>query len=142
MSDNASTPAAGMPQAGMPQAGMPCPRCRVDLMMTERQGVEIDYCPKCRGVWLDRGELDKIIERNAQYSTGTPPEVPTSAPPGQSPWAQPSAAPPGAQPAAPPPGWGQGYDQGHGGHGGHGGGHGGGQYGGRGHNSFLGRLFG
>ena len=40
-----------------------CPNCRVDLVMAERQGVEIDYCPKCRGVWLDRGELDKIIER-------------------------------------------------------------------------------
>lgn len=42
---------------------MNCPTCNVDLQMTERQGVEIDYCPKCRGVWLDRGELDKIIER-------------------------------------------------------------------------------
>jgi Zn-finger nucleic acid-binding protein len=37
----------------------------VDLVMSERQGVEIDYCPKCRGVWLDRGELDKILERGA-----------------------------------------------------------------------------
>ncbi len=46
-------------------AGMPCPVCRVSLVMSERQGVEIDYCPKCRGVWLDRGELDKIIERSA-----------------------------------------------------------------------------
>jgi Zn-finger nucleic acid-binding protein len=36
----------------------------VELKMTERQGVEIDYCPQCRGVWLDRGELDKIIERS------------------------------------------------------------------------------
>jgi uncharacterized protein len=36
--------------------------------MADRQGVEIDYCPKCRGVWLDRGELDKIIERSADYS--------------------------------------------------------------------------
>jgi uncharacterized protein len=44
--------------------GMPCPVCKVGLVMTERQGVEIDYCPKCRGVWLDRGELDKIIERS------------------------------------------------------------------------------
>jgi hypothetical protein len=35
-----------------------------NLVMTERQGIEIDYCPKCRGVWLDRGELDKIIERS------------------------------------------------------------------------------
>lgn len=43
--------------------GLLCPTCRVDLVMSERQGVEIDYCPKCRGVWLDRGELDKIIER-------------------------------------------------------------------------------
>ena len=49
-----------------PIAGpMLCPACQVDLQMTERQGVEIDYCPKCRGVWLDRGELDKIIERAA-----------------------------------------------------------------------------
>jgi Zn-finger nucleic acid-binding protein len=43
---------------------MKCPVCSVDLTMSERQGVEIDYCPKCRGVWLDRGELDKIIERS------------------------------------------------------------------------------
>jgi Zn-finger nucleic acid-binding protein len=44
---------------------MQCPVCRtVDLMMTERQGIEIDYCPTCRGVWLDRGELDKILERS------------------------------------------------------------------------------
>ena len=45
---------------------MTCPVCRVPLTMSERQGVEIDYCPQCRGVWLDRGELDKIIERSAQ----------------------------------------------------------------------------
>lgn len=45
-------------------AGMPCPICKVPLVMSERQGVEIDYCPQCRGVWLDRGELDKIIERS------------------------------------------------------------------------------
>jgi Zn-finger nucleic acid-binding protein len=44
---------------------MKCPVCNdVDLTMSERQGVEIDYCPRCRGVWLDRGELDKIIERS------------------------------------------------------------------------------
>ena len=43
---------------------MKCPVCKEpDLLMTERQGVEIDYCPSCRGVWLDRGELDKIVER-------------------------------------------------------------------------------
>lgn len=40
-----------------------CPVCDVELKMADRQGVEIDYCPQCRGVWLDRGELDKIIER-------------------------------------------------------------------------------
>ena len=44
-------------------AGMLCPVCRIDLVMSERQGVEIDYCPKCRGVWLDRGELDKVIAK-------------------------------------------------------------------------------
>ena len=43
---------------------MLCPVCNVDLVMSDRSGVEIDYCPKCRGVWLDRGELDKIIERS------------------------------------------------------------------------------
>lgn len=43
-----------------------CPACKdTTLSMTERQGVEIDFCPKCRGVWLDRGELDKIIEKSA-----------------------------------------------------------------------------
>lgn len=44
---------------------MKCPVDEETLVMTERNGVEIDYCPKCRGVWLDRGELDKIIERSA-----------------------------------------------------------------------------
>ncbi len=44
---------------------MKCPVCKEpDLVMSERQGVEIDYCPVCRGVWLDRGELDKIVERS------------------------------------------------------------------------------
>ena len=46
---------------------MKCPVCTTtDLLMTDRQGIEIDYCPQCRGVWLDRGELDKIIERSPQ----------------------------------------------------------------------------
>ena len=55
---------------------MNCPTCSVELKMTERQGVEIDYCPQCRGVWLDRGELDKIIERaqpQLQSSVQQPP---------------------------------------------------------------------
>lgn len=45
---------------------MKCPSCKDDktLAMTERMGIEIDYCPECRGVWLDRGELDKIIEKS------------------------------------------------------------------------------
>lgn len=43
---------------------MKCPIDNSDLIMTERAGVEVDYCPTCRGVWLDRGELDKIIERS------------------------------------------------------------------------------
>lgn len=44
--------------------------------MTDRQGVEIDYCPQCRGVWLDRGELDKIIERSGQVKAPTPQSAP------------------------------------------------------------------
>ena len=67
---------------------MPCPICKVPLAMSDRQGVEIDYCPQCRGVWLDRGELDKIIERSAA-----------------------EAAPrPAASQAAPPPAYGHGND--------------------------------
>lgn len=50
--------------------GMACPVCRVGLVMTDRQGIEIDYCPTCRGVWLDRGELDKIIERSMSSERG------------------------------------------------------------------------
>jgi len=42
---------------------MKCPSCSTTLVMADRLGIEIDYCPDCRGVWLDRGELDKIIER-------------------------------------------------------------------------------
>ena len=42
---------------------MKCPIDNADLLMTSREGIEIDYCPQCRGVWLDRGELDKLIER-------------------------------------------------------------------------------
>jgi Zn-finger nucleic acid-binding protein len=45
---------------------MKCPNCNTSLVMSDRQGIEIDYCPDCRGVWLDRGELDKIIERSNQ----------------------------------------------------------------------------
>lgn len=55
---------------------MSCPVCRVPLVMSERQGVEIDYCPQCRGVWLDRGELDKVIERSIQDHAPTPQPAP------------------------------------------------------------------
>jgi hypothetical protein len=59
---------------------MQCPQCVDQLLtMAERQGVELDYCPKCRGVWLDRGELDKIIERSAAHSA-PPAAAPAAAP--------------------------------------------------------------
>lgn len=59
-------------------------RCPVDnetLVMADRGGVEIDYCPKCRGVWLDRGELDKIIERSAAAAAPAPAPVAPPPPP-------------------------------------------------------------
>jgi uncharacterized protein len=90
---------------------MLCPVCKVDLVMTERQGIEIDYCPKCRGVWLDRGELDKIIERSAAETHAAPPQ------PAPSPWTAPLSQPlppQGSDYGAPDPYYGQG-----GGDGGH-----------------------
>ena len=65
---------------------MQCPQCKeVALVMAERQGVEIDYCPTCRGVWLDRGELDKLIERGAAQMApaAQAPAVPQPAAPQQ-----------------------------------------------------------
>ena len=79
----------------MPNSGpMACPIDGTTLVMSERQGIEIDYCPSCRGVWLDRGELDKIIERSGA------PEQPSAPPPEQ-----------GQQWGGPPPqqNYGQGY---------------------------------
>ena len=60
---------------------MLCPVCKeVELRISDRQGIEIDYCPQCRGVWLDRGELDKLIERGQQeYSQSA--AVPAASPP-------------------------------------------------------------
>lgn len=56
---------------------MLCPTCNnVQLVMSEREGIEIDYCPQCRGVWLDRGELDKIIERSAAEEMPAPRSAP------------------------------------------------------------------
>ena len=59
---------------------MQCPHCTgTTLVMAERQGIEIDYCPKCRGVWLDRGELDKIVERATAAEGGMAQAVPAHA---------------------------------------------------------------
>jgi len=69
---------------------MKCPNDNATLVMSERHGIEIDYCPECRGVWLDRGELDKIIDRAG-----------TSAPAAPGPHAAPQPVPP--QYAAPQP---------------------------------------
>ena len=59
---------------------MACPVDKTPLVMSERQGIEIDYCPTCRGVWLDRGELDKIIERNAAVVAPAAPVAPPPQP--------------------------------------------------------------
>jgi len=58
---------------------MKCPIDQIELNMSDRQGIEIDYCPQCRGVWLDRGELDKIIERS-DNSSSAPSSSPVSRP--------------------------------------------------------------
>jgi Zn-finger nucleic acid-binding protein len=55
---------------------MNCPACNVQLLMTERQGTQIDYCPQCRGIWLEKGKLDRIIERSgAEMLPRTIPQV-------------------------------------------------------------------
>ncbi len=69
---------------------MTCPVDGATLVMSERQNIEIDYCPTCRGVWLDRGELDKIVERATAESA--PQQAPMPPPP------QPGYAPPPQQP--------------------------------------------
>ncbi|MDQ4055179.1 MAG: zf-TFIIB domain-containing protein [Actinomycetota bacterium] len=55
---------------------MQCPTDGTTLTMSERSGIEIDYCPECRGVWLDRGELDKIIERSLTQAPPAPAPAP------------------------------------------------------------------
>ena len=49
---------------------MKCPICNVDLLMADKHGIEIDYCPTCRGIWLDRGELEKLVERIVAMESG------------------------------------------------------------------------
>lgn len=54
---------------------MKCPTCKdTTLVISERKGIEIDYCPECRGIWLDRGELDKILEKSKQEEAAEPKE--------------------------------------------------------------------
>ena len=62
---------------------MKCPHCNIPLLMTERKNVEIDYCSQCRGIWLDKGELDKIIEMTINERQAGTPRQPTYA--GQAP---------------------------------------------------------
>ena len=63
---------------------MKCPVCAdTNLTMSDRQGIEIDYCPQCRGVWLDRGELDKLIERSVIEAPKSRPPEPRSVQPPQ-----------------------------------------------------------
>lgn len=99
---------------------MQCPVCKdTQLTMSTRENVEIDYCPQCRGVWLDRGELDKIIERSERDTARSGASTPQPALPPQ-------------QPAIDPRAYGNEY--------GHGGGHQGSRRGSH-HGSFLKRLF-
>jgi hypothetical protein len=80
---------------------MACPVDGTTLVMSERQNIEIDYCPTCRGVWLDRGELDKIIERAVSAESAQAPQAPQAPyPPQQPPYPQ--------QPTSP---WGAGHPQ-------------------------------
>lgn len=90
-------------------AGMQCPVCKVELHMSDRQGIEIDYCPQCRGIWLDRGELDKIVERSVAAEGPQAPQPTAQAPlPPQSsqggPWQQGGGYP------QQPQGYGYGHD--------------------------------
>lgn len=65
---------------------MKCPVCKdIDLAMTDRQGIEIDYCPRCRGIWLDRGELDRLIERAESSERGSAAPAPSPPPPAYDP---------------------------------------------------------
>lgn len=90
---------------------MRCPTCPDSvLVMSERVGVEIDYCPTCRGVWLDRGELDKILEKASAelVAASAPAPAPQPAPQPVYQQAPPAYQPqPGYQQPYPQPGYGQ-----------------------------------
>ena len=60
---------------------MRCPNCETTLAMSERLGVEIDYCPECRGVWLDRGEIDRLLEAERVPAPASAPTEPVPPPP-------------------------------------------------------------
>lgn len=99
---------------------MQCPVCKdIALVMTERQSIEIDYCPQCRGVWLDRGELDKIIERSQQQEPGrflpqnSPIQRQDPAPVAQPGYAQPVYSQHGEQPGHHGGGWRDGHQNTH-----------------------------
>lgn len=85
---------------------MRCPTDGAELVMAERQGVEIDYCPTCRGIWLDRGELDKILDRAAGVPAGGAPVVDPGPPPG---YGEHRGYPSPASPPPPAPGYGERY---------------------------------
>jgi Zn-finger nucleic acid-binding protein len=94
---------------------MKCPQDETVLQMSERQGIEIDYCPTCRGVWLDRGELDKIIERMTAQAAPTTPRSEVSGYPAGSPQAPvypqyPASGRPPGSPDSPDDYYGRGYD--------------------------------
>ena len=76
---------------------MKCPNCETTLVMSERSGVEIDHCPQCRGVWLDRGELDKIIERAARFEDDDDDDRRRQAPPPPPPYGAPPPPPYGGE---------------------------------------------
>jgi uncharacterized protein len=129
---------------------MTCPKCHGDMRMYERSGVTVDQCTECRGIFLDRGELEKLFEAEASYNAGASaggPQRPQQAPPpaapmhggGYAPPPPPPAGYPAAAPGYPPqtgyPAAAPAY--------GHGGGHYGyhGHYRNKKHKSFLHDLF-
>lgn len=97
-----------------PHAGLLCPSCRVSLVMSERQGIEIDYCPQCRGIWLDRGELDKIIERSGREAAAAAPAPQAQQPSGGYQQPQPGYQQGGYQQPQQHQGYDPRYDQSHG----------------------------